>query len=88
MVGGGNITDILTGGVMKAFEENIVMGWVHGGWQKFYSYTKRGNCEGVWRDCSDGFGYMVGDRNNTDILTGGVIKGFEENIVMGWVHGG
>jgi hypothetical protein len=27
--------------------ETVVIGWVHGGWQKYYSYTDRGNCDGV-----------------------------------------
>jgi hypothetical protein len=56
MVGGRNITAILTGGIVKGFGETVVIGWVHGGWQKYYSYTDRGNCKGVWRDCSDGLG--------------------------------
>jgi hypothetical protein len=48
MVGGRNITAILTGGIVKGFGETAVMGWVHGGWQKYYSYTDRGNTGGVW----------------------------------------
>jgi hypothetical protein len=31
---------------------------------------------------------MVGGRNITAILTAGIVKGFGETVVMGWVHGG
>jgi hypothetical protein len=38
---------ILTGGIVKVFGETVEMGWVHRRWQKYYSYTNRGDFEEV-----------------------------------------
>jgi hypothetical protein len=43
MVGGRNITAILTVGIVKGFGQTIVMSGVYGGWQKYYSYIDREN---------------------------------------------
>jgi hypothetical protein len=51
MVGGRNIIAILKGGIVKGFTETVVMGWVHGGWQKYYSYTDRGIVKGFGAKC-------------------------------------
>jgi hypothetical protein len=59
MVGGTNITAILTGGIVKGFGETVVMGWVHGGWQKYYSYTDTRNCEGFCGKVLSAEGHFV-----------------------------
>jgi hypothetical protein len=48
MVGGRNITAILTGEIVKGFGKTVVKGWVHGGWPKYYIYSDRRNSGGVY----------------------------------------
>jgi hypothetical protein len=63
------------------------MGLVHGGRQIYYSYTNRGNCEGVWRETVVMGWEHGGWQKYYSHTDRGTVKGFGETVVMGWVPG-
>jgi hypothetical protein len=59
MMGGRIITAILTGGTVKGFGYSVVMGWVKGGWEIYYSYTDRRISGGVWGKVPSAKGHFI-----------------------------